>query len=94
MLGVSKGAISQWISRAEKEGVEALRRHPAPGPIPKLTGDHCGQLPDLLSQGAEALGFRGQVWTMKRVAQMIECTFGVRDHRAHCSRILRAQKQS
>lgn len=30
-LGVTKGAVSQWMSRARQGGVEALRRHPAPG---------------------------------------------------------------
>src|SRR2546422_7135354 len=35
-LGVSKGAVSQWLSRAKTEGIEGLRRHPAPGPQPKL----------------------------------------------------------
>ncbi len=30
-LGVTKGAVSQWLKRAREGGVEALRRHPAPG---------------------------------------------------------------
>ena len=93
-LGVSKGAVSQWMSRAETQGVEALRRHPAPGARPKLTAEQQVQLSDLLAQGAEAFGFRGQVWTTKRVAEVIQRTFAVRYHPAHCSRLLRALKQS
>ncbi|MBA3472669.1 MAG: helix-turn-helix domain-containing protein, partial [Rubrobacter sp.] len=30
-LGVSKGAVSQWMKRAYREGVEGLRRKPPPG---------------------------------------------------------------
>jgi len=93
-LGVSKGAVSQWLKRAREEGVEALRRHPAPGPQRKLNTEQLDQLPSLLAQGAEAFGFRGEVWTTKRVAQVIKRQFGVSYHPAHCSRILRALKHS
>src|SRR5258707_4601343 len=34
-LGVTSGAVSQWLARARAEGgEEGLRRHPAPGPRP------------------------------------------------------------
>ena len=36
-LGVSPGAVSQWLKAAREGGPEALRRHPAPGPQPRLT---------------------------------------------------------
>jgi transposase-like protein len=36
-LGVSKGAVSQWMKRArEGGGVQALKRQPAPGASPRL----------------------------------------------------------
>jgi transposase len=89
-LGVTEGAVSQWLKRARTEGKAALHRHPAPGATPKLTPDQRVQLPDLLARGAEASGFRGDVWTTKRVAAVIERTFGVRYHPAHVSRLLRA----
>lgn len=89
-LGVTPGAVSQWLTRARAEGVEALRRHPAPGPQPKLTTDQVAHLPNLLQRGAEAFGFRGAVWTTARVASVIEREFGVHYHPAHVSRLLRA----
>ena len=33
-LGVTKGAVSQWLRRAREGGVEALRRHPPPARRP------------------------------------------------------------
>jgi hypothetical protein len=39
--------------------------------------------------GAEAYGFRGDVWTCPRVAQVIEWEFGIRYHRDHVSRMLK-----
>jgi transposase len=93
-LGVTPGAVSQWLKRAREKGVEALRRRPAPGPTPKLTAEQLAQLPDLLDRGAQAYGFRGQVWTCKRVAEVIRRTFGVAYHPAHVNRLLHALHHS
>lgn len=88
-LAVSRAAVSGWLKRARAGGVEALRRHPAPGPTPKLTAEQRAALPDLLAKGAEAHGFVGQVWTTTRVATVIRRAFGVSYHPAHISRLLR-----
>lgn len=93
-LGVSEGAVSQWFKKARTQGVQALRHQPAPGATPKLNPQQRAQLPALLSKGAEAFGFRGQVWTTERVAQMLQQEFGVSYHPAHCSRLLRSLKWS
>lgn len=39
-------------------------------------------------------GFRGQVWTCQRVAQVIRQTYGVTYHPAHVSRLLHALRHS
>ena len=93
-LGVSEGAVSQWFKKAREQGVEGLQHKPPPGSQPKLSKEQMAQLPALLEQGAEAFGFRGQVWTTERVAQMIKQQFGVSYHPAHCSRLLRNLKYS
>jgi transposase len=90
-LGVSEGAVSQWLKRArEGGGVEALTRRPPPGMTPRLSVEQRAQLPTLLARGAPAYGFTGDVWTAERVAVVIERTFGVHYARDHVSRILRA----
>src|SRR3972149_11066285 len=89
-LGVPPGAVSQWLKRAGEEGIEALRRPPAPGRRPRLSAEQRAQVPTVLAKGAEAFGFRGDVWTTARVATVIEGVFGVRYHPAHVSRLLRA----
>lgn len=90
VLGVSEGAVSQWLKRArEHGGVEGLKRRPPPGMTPRLSVEQRAQLPRLLAKGAEAYGYRGDVWTARRVAQLITDTFGVRYHRDHVSRVLR-----
>jgi transposase len=88
-LGVSEGAVSRWIQRGREGGVQALQRRAPPGATARLTAAQRSQIPWLLARGAEAYGFRGDVWTAKRVAEVIWRTFGVRYHRDHVSRLLR-----
>lgn len=73
----------------EGGGVEALPRRPPPGMTPRLSAEQRAQLPALLAPGAKAYGFRGDVWTARRVAPLIAETFGVRYHRDHVGRLLR-----
>src|SRR6185437_8313948 len=93
-LGVTSGAVSQWLKRGREQGVEGLRRHPAPGRQSRLSTAQLAQLPALVERGPEAYGFRGQVWTCKRVAEVIRRTFGVSYHPAHVSRLLHAVRHS
>jgi transposase len=89
-LGVTEGAVSQWMQRAREEGVEGLRHKPPPGATPRLSEQERARLRELLAQGAEAHSFRGEVWTCERVAEMIRREFGVSYHPAHVSRLVRA----
>ena len=88
-LGASRAAVCEWIKRGREGGVEALRTRPRPGGAAKLAVEQQAQIPALLARGAQAYGFRGDVWTAKRIAEVIWHTFGVRYHRDHVSRLLR-----
>jgi transposase len=87
-LGVTHGAVSQWLTRARKEGEASLHDRPRPGRVPRLTPDQQAKVPALLAQGAEAWGFRGERWTRERVGAVIRREFGVSYHPAHISRLL------
>ena len=88
-LGVTEGAVSQWMRRArEGGGPEALRKRTAPGPSCRLSEAQQARVLDWLRQGAEAHGFRGELWTRRRVATLIERKLGIRYHPAHVSRLL------
>jgi transposase len=88
-LGVTEGALSQWMKRAREEGVEGLRHKPPPGAAPRLSEEQRAKVPELLERAAEAYGFRGEVWTCARVAEVIGREFGVLYHPAHLSRLVR-----
>jgi transposase len=88
-LDVSEETVSRWLARARTGGPEALRPRPRPGHPPKLTPAQKRLIPELLWHGAEAYGFRGDVWTCARVAEVLEEEFGVRYHKDHVGRLLR-----
>jgi transposase len=88
-LDVSPAAVSQWMHKAHDAGAQALRAHTSPGHPTKLTAAQKRLLPDVLWHGAEAYGFRGDVWTCVRVAHAIEWEFGVHYHKDHVSRLLK-----
>jgi transposase len=93
-LGVTQGAVSQWMKRGRAGGLAALRRRSAPGSAPRLTGDQRAELVAALAKGAPAFGFLGEIWTTKRIAAIIKELFGVSYHPAHVSRLMRALGQS
>jgi transposase len=88
-LGVTKGAVSQWMRRVQEYGERGLRARPRKGATPKLSSEQKQLLPEFLSHGAEAYGFRGEVWTAARVARVIEFEFGVSYHSHHVPKLLK-----
>jgi transposase len=88
-LGVSVVSVSRWFARVRDSGPEALRARSRPGAPPKLTAAQKRLIPEFLWHGAEAYGFRGEVWTCARVAQVIEEEFAVRYHKDHVGRLLK-----
>ncbi len=66
-LGVTEGAVSQWITKGKAQGPEALRHHPSPGAPPKLRPEQLAQVPALLARGAE------QGFSQKRRKAHLDC---------------------
>lgn len=64
-------------------------RTPAPGPACRLTPDQQRLIPEFLWHGAEAYGFRGEVWTCARVALVIREELGVCYHKGHVGKLLK-----
>jgi transposase len=91
-LGVTKGAVSQWLTTARNEGVTALRSKLRLGCPRKLSLEQKRLIPDCLWHGAEAYGFRGERWTCERVAKALEQEFGISYSKSHVSRILKAMR--
>src|SRR5947209_7142546 len=79
-VGVSRASVTRWKQRLTCGGVRALRRRRAPGRASRLTAAQWRQLGRALDRGAVAAGFETEQWTLRRVAAVVERTFGVRYH--------------
>src|SRR5579884_2110404 len=87
-LGVTQGAVSQWLKAAREGGLEAIKNHPPPGAPSRLSEEDKQQLAAMLEQGAEAFGFVGNLWTRARVQKLIKDEFGVSYHVSYLSELL------
>jgi transposase len=76
-LGVTPAAVSQWVKARREGGTEALQAKPHPGPTPKLNERQLKRLEKLLLRGPRRHGYPTELWTLKRVAELIEQRFGV-----------------
>ena len=76
-LRVSPAAVSQWARTRKRGGKKALKAKPHPGPTPKLTDRQLSRLERMLLKGPSQLGFPTELWTLPRVAELVERRFGV-----------------
>lgn len=76
-IGVTRGAIAQWQKTLQRDGPQGLKAKPHPGRGCSLTDRQREKLPGLLLKGATAHGFHNELWTLPRVAAVIQKHFGV-----------------
>jgi transposase len=88
-LGVTQGAVSQWLSTAKQQGGAALAGRPRPGRPARLTLVQRQALVTYLKQGSLAHDFRGEVWTCARVQIVIHRHFKIDYSESQVSRILK-----
>lgn len=80
VLGVHTETVRFWVRTHRAGGDAALRGTPHPGRTPFLTPDQETQVRTWLTQLPTAFGFRTDLWTAARVAQLIRDRFGVVYH--------------
>ena len=88
-LGVSRQAVSGWHATWQTGGTNALRSRGPTGPSPRLSDQQLARVERALLEGATANGFVGELWTVDRIAAVIERLTGVRHHPAHVWALLR-----
>lgn len=90
MVGVSPGAVVAWRDRYPEKGEAGLAAKPHPGRKPKLSARQRQDLVRLLRKGPQAHGYKTDLWTLPRVAEVIGRQFGVHYDPSHVWRILNA----
>jgi transposase len=88
-VGVSHQIVSDWRAAWRRSGRDGLRAAGRAGRLPKLSRDQLAQVEVELAKGAEANGYPNDVWTLQRVAEVIERLTGVSYHPARVWYILR-----
>jgi transposase len=81
-LGVSRQAVSRWRAAWQTGGTDALRSRGPTSPSPRLPAQQLARIEQALLAGATANGFAGELWTLDRIATVIERLAGVRHHPA------------
>ena len=89
-LGVDRRSVRRWKSAYRDGGRQALKAKPVPGRPPKLTSEDRDRLETLLLEGAQAAGYPSDLWTCRRVAEVVSRHFGVAYHIGHVGRLLHA----
>ena len=90
-VGVRSGSVSRWKTAYEQGGKEALRAKPHPGGKARMTGEQKKELLGLLAKGPRAHGYKTELWTLQRVADVIRKHYRIAYHPSQVWRILREQ---
>lgn len=89
-LGVSRQSVMRWHRAWVSGGRTSLRGAARAGRKPKVPPEALVAVEAALRQGPRASGFLTELWTLPRVATVIERVTGVRYHPGHVWRLLRA----
>jgi len=87
-LQVSRQSVSRWYEQWKRGGSGALRGAGRAGRKPKLERQQLRRVEDALRMGAKAHGFDTDLWTLPRVAVVVERLTGVHYHPGHVWKIL------
>ena len=88
-LGVSRQSASRWFRLWKANGSEGLRGAGRTGRKRQLSEEELRRLEAGLIQGPQAQGYETNVWTLQRIASVIEKLFGVSYHPGHVWKLLR-----
>ena len=88
-LEVSRQSVSRWYGDWRAGGTMALKGAGRAGRLPRLTDTQLRQVDRALRKGPRAHGFGTDLWTLDRVAMVIERETGVRYHAGHVWKLLR-----
>ncbi len=93
-LHVSRQSVSRWHEAWQSDESGWIPGAGRAGRQPKLDDKQLALVDEALRQGARAHGFGTELWTLPRVATVIERVTGVRYHPGHVWKILGAMKWS
>lgn len=89
-LKVSRQSVSRWYQQWRKGGAEQLSGAGRAGRKPRLDAEQLRKVDAALRRGARQHGFDAELWSLPRVATVIERVTGETFHPGHVWKILGA----
>ena len=77
-VGAHRQSVSRWARELETKGLPGLKRAGRAGRKPRLDGDQVRQIEQVLKRGPGAFGYASELWTAKRVRNVIVEECGVK----------------
>jgi len=87
---IHERTIHKWLSAYRENGIEGLSVRVSTGRKKKLTSKQQTSLQKIIIAGAVKAGFDNEIWTSKRVLQVIKDKFDVDYHANHLPKLLRS----
>jgi transposase len=87
-LKASRQSVSRWHRQWKSEGMAGLRAAGRAGRKPRLSAGQLGQVDTALRQGARQHGFSADLWTLPRIATVIDRITGEKFHPGHVWKLL------
>jgi transposase len=93
-IGCGASSVMRWRDARRRGGEKALQVRFSPGRPLKLDRSQRRRLVRMLLRGALAHGYRTNLWTTARIAEVIQREFGVQYHRDHVGRLMHSLQWS
>jgi len=77
ILNASLSSVVRWAQAFRRRGSKGLDPRPTPGRPCRLSRQQRKRLEELLLRGARAAGYSTELWTLRRIAKLIEKEFAV-----------------
>jgi len=87
-LGCAASSVLRWQRAWQKQGESGLKVRQSPGRPPRLSARDRQRLVAVLLKGAVARGYRTELWTTARIAEVIRKDFKIAYHRDHVGRLM------
>lgn len=88
-LGVVRQTVSRWVKEKKEGGIDALTESPIHGKKSKMTAEQKIELERIILKGPKASGYAIDLWTAKRIRDVIKKRFGISYHKDHVWKILK-----
>jgi transposase len=79
-LGVHPITVAKWVARHRADPRDGLKAQPTPGRPPFLTADQERAVLHWIRESPTDHGFDTELWTARRLAEVIAREFGIRFH--------------